>query len=385
MLIKNQVEDCITPVQMNLILNSRVFWRELAVWTRVYFRSRYFGIGDADEAFMHLYDTPYKFISTLQLIFGSEFSRGYTLLLNQHIITLRELISAHIDGNVAAINQNIDLLYQNSHERASYLSASNPFWSETEWRNLFDTYIQLTLEEANSVAMDDQRQSIQIYDRISSHSDRIGDYFSQGLFDYIVYNPQINNPQNQRYRNDIPCITNTQMNTIYNMRMFWFELTAWIRALFVVIFEDIGAQENVLSRMNTVIYNYQKTLSTFLGEQPTEEYINLVITYIELFIALFNAQKEGNTEAIDQYTKSIYQNISQQAAFLASVNPYFEQNLWSNMLTNFTRYTLDSATSYLAGDISTSLDNFDRLLDLSLELGDVFAYSLFLLNHNEVL
>ena len=140
-----------------------------------------------------------------------------------------------------------------------------------------------------------------------------------------------------------------------------------------------------MKRSHTVIYNYQKTLSTFLGEQPSEEYINLVITYIDLLIALFNAQKEGNAEAIDQYTKSIYQNISQQASFLASVNPYFEQNLWSNMLTNFTRYTLDSATAYLTGDISTSLDNFDRLLDLSLELGDVSAYSLFLLNHNEIL
>lgn len=174
MLIKNRAEDCITPVYLNLILNSRVFWRELAVWTRVYLRSRYFGLGDSDEVFKHLYDTPYKFISTLQLIFGSEFSQGYTLLLNQHIITLRELISAQMAGNVAAINQNVALLYQNSHERARYLSASNPFWSQTEWRSLFDTYIQFTLEEANSVAVDDQRKSIEIYDRISSHSDRIG-------------------------------------------------------------------------------------------------------------------------------------------------------------------------------------------------------------------
>ena len=70
----------------------------------------------------------------------------------------------------------------------------------------------------------------------------------------------------------------------------------------------------------------------------------------------------------------INQNINDRAAFLASVKPNFSQNEWKTLLTNYTRYTYEEITAYLAGDQAKSLDAYSRLLALSQELGDFFSY-----------
>lgn len=381
MVTKSRVQNCITRAQLNIIFNTRRFWRELAVWLRDYFRSRYLGTGDAEEVFKRLYNLPDKFGESLRLVFGDRFSEDYTLLLKQHIVILSELITAQIEGNVAEINENVNRLYQNGYERAKFLASFNPFWGVTDWRNLIDTYFQYTIEEANAFARDDHRTSIELYERIIAHSHLIGDYYSQGLFNYILYSPDLNRPSQtgklQEDRGDL-CITFDQLNAIYNFRMFWFELTSWIRAYFIVIFEGRGDPANIRTRIDVIYDEYRAILSPLFGSEVTEGYMQLIENYVDLILALISAQKENDVDAINQITQLINQNINDRISFLAAINPYFDQSEWRNMLINYTRYTYEEIFYYLSGDHSRSLDAFSRLLDLSQELGDVFSYELFL-------
>lgn len=379
MVTGNRMQECITPTQMNLIFNTRSFWRELASWTRIYFRSRYLGIGNVDEVFRRLYEVPDKFASGLSLIFGDKFSTDYTLLLKQHVIILSELISAQFEGNIDEVNRNVNLLYQNGYERAKYLGDFNPYWSAVEWRNLIDAYHYLTLVEANTFTVDDHRASIDVYERLVAHAHMAGDYYAQGLFNYMIYSPQnggmlgqMPKPQKKRVNEDF-CITYSQMNAIYAIRMFWFELTSWIRAYFIVIFEGRGDPALISERFDAIFNEYRVIFSPFLGNQVIDENMQLIRAYIDLIIALIYAQKDGNADEITRIIQQINQNIDDRAAFLASVKPDFDQNEWKTLLTNYTRYTYEEITAYLAGDHVKSLDAYSRLLALSQELGDFFA------------
>lgn len=380
MVTGNRVQECITPAQMNLIFNTRSFWREMAAWTRVYFRSRYLGIGNVEEVFRRLYELPDKFTAGLSLIFGDKFSADYTLLLKQHVIILSELISAQFEGNIDEINRNVNLLYQNGYERANYLGDFNPFWSAVEWRNLIDAYHYLTLEEANTFTVDDHRASIDLYERLVAHAHMAGDYYAQGLFNYMIYSPQnggiqrqMPEPQKNRINEDF-CITYNQMNAIYAIRMFWYELTSWIRAYFIVIFEGRGDPANISDRIDAIFNEYRVTFIPFFGNQVIDDNMLLIKAYVDLIIALIYAQKDGNADEITRIIPLINQNINDRAAYLASVKPDFNQNDWKTLLTNYTRYTYEEITAYLAGDHAKSLDAYSRLLVLSQELGDFFSY-----------
>lgn len=383
MVTKCQQQECITPAQMNIIFNTRRFWREVAVWFRIYFRSRYLGIGNAEDVFERLYNLPNNFGEYLRLVFGDRFSDEYTLLLKQHIVILSELVTAHIDGDIDAVIENVNRLYQNGYERSRFLAAHNPFWNATDWRNLIDTYLQYTLEEANSFARDDHPTSIEQYERIIAHAHMIGDYYSQGLFNYIVYSPDLNIPgrtgrvQKNRVNEEL-CLTRDQMNAIYTFRMFWFELTSWLRAYFIVVFEERGDPANIWARINVIFDEYRAILAPLFGSQVTNDYMLLIENYVKLLTDLITAQKENNTDAINQIMQMINQNIDERITFLTATNPYIDQSAWRNMLTNYTRYTYEEIIYYLSGDHSRSLDAYSRLLALSQELGDAFSYELLL-------
>ena len=168
------------------------------------------------------------------------------------------------------------------------------------------------------------------------------------------------------------------MNTIYNLRMFWFELSSWIRAYFINVFAGVGNPANVQAHLDELVNEYRTILSQYLGSKVTEDYIQLAKRYIGLVVALISAQKAGDADAISQITKLLEQSVNERTSFLSDIFPNFDSTAWGNMLTNYNRYTYDEATSYFAGDYSKSLDIFSKLLDLSTELGDKFAYELLL-------
>jgi hypothetical protein len=196
----------------------------------------------------------------------------------------------------------------------------------------------------------------------------------------MIYSPQNGGmqrqmPEPQKNRiNEGFCITYNQMNAIYAIRMFWFELTSWIRAYFVTIFEGKGVPANISARFDAIFEEYRATFSPFLGDQVIDDSMQLIRAYIDLIIALIYAQKDGNADEITRIIQLINQNINDRAAYLASVKPDFNQNEWKTLLTNYTRYTYEEITAYLTGDHVKSLDTYSRLLDLSQELGDFFSY-----------
>ncbi|MDF3000829.1 MAG: hypothetical protein K0Q48_948, partial [Bacillota bacterium] len=218
--------QCITYSQMNMIFIARIYYRRLTTWTRAYLLSRYFNIGTAEELFNRLYFESLEIGKMMQIIFGRRSSEEYSQLLGQFAILLRELITAQLAGDMDEVNQNLELIYKNIQDRASYLQAMNPYWSQSEYERLFDIYTQYILAEANALSMGDYTRDIQIYDQLNAHTNRMGDVFAEGVYDYITSGVGGSPPPGTE---GVQCINFDQMNAIYGIRMFWFELVIWIR------------------------------------------------------------------------------------------------------------------------------------------------------------
>jgi hypothetical protein len=186
-------EQCITYGQMNMIFNSRIFWRRFTAWIRVYIISRYVGIGTVEEAFGRLYIETSGVGNILQIIFERENSNQMSRLLNQLIFALRDLIAAQLQGDGEAMDQNVNRLYKGAADIAAFLASINPYVSETEWRSMLETYIQYTIQEANSFITGNYSQDIELFRRLTELTNKMGDLLAQAVYDFITDGSQNTN------------------------------------------------------------------------------------------------------------------------------------------------------------------------------------------------
>lgn len=370
--IRRSDEQCITFSQMNIIFSIKNFWKELATWTRDYLYSRYAGIGNEAELFAYLFSVPANYTNMLRLIYGVQFAERYQSIFNEQTIILRELISAHLEGNTEAVNLNLKRLSQNADNYASFLASYNPFFDRNTIRNLLTSYNQYVIDMANAFASGKYEKVSDTFDQLLIHMDTIGNYLSRGLSRFIADgNPQNTNQTAQR------CITFSQMQDFFGFRGFWFDLAALTRSYFISRYVGLGMADESYKRLNETVENYVRRLRPFFGDKITDEYLNLLYTHVSLISSLVTAQLEGNVEAVGQITKQIYQNADERAAFLASINPLWEQSEWRNWLYRYTQSTLEEMTTFSSRNYSRNLDIFKRLLTQAEITGDYFAQGLF--------
>jgi len=367
-------EQCITYSQMNMIFNSRIFWRRLTTWIRAYIISRFMGIGTGEEAFKRLNAEISGIGNMLQITFERENSNRLSQLLNQFTYALQDLITSAIQRNNDAINQNVKRLYKTADDIAEFLPSINPYLIQTEWKDMMEKFVSYIIEEINSIITGDSLKDIEFFDSLTDLTNKMGDIFAQGFYDYITSGLQIANnipPQSNQQ-----CITYEQMNQIYSIRMFWFELFTWLRAYMLSRYRGLGNADEMKARLEQVLIEYVNALKQIFGEK-VEPYLQILNNYIDLINALITAQKEGNTNEIYRITQLLYQNADQRAAFITSLNPYWDQSEWTRRLYNNLRITVDESTTFLSGDYSRNLDIFDTLLDLAENTSGYFARGLF--------
>jgi hypothetical protein len=370
--LKEDAEECITLSQVNLIFNSRIFWRRFTTWIRVYIISRFAGIGTAEDAFGRLYLEASEFGPMLRLIFGRNLSNTYETILRRFTIGLRELISAQLNGDAEAVRQQVNDLYRLTDESAAFLASINPYLDEAEWRNMFATYLQYTIEEANLFIMGDYSKDIGIFDRLTELTNRMGDLFAKTLYDYITSAQQCEDSLSPRQ-----CITYDEMNRIYDIRMVWFEMATWIRAYMLSRYAGLGEQEEILARLKQVPVRYTDMMKQVFSEKDVESYRQLFDTYLDLIVALISAHMANDTDEVNRITQLLYRNADERAAFLASVNPFWTEEEWRTRLYDNIRSTIDESTSFLAGGYAVNLDIFSTLLDQAENNSDYYARGLF--------
>ena len=169
-----------------------MLWRDLVMWSRMYLISRIAGIGTAEDAFNRIYRVPTEFGNVIRLVFGDQAAETIIQQLSATVMLYKELVEAMVTGKGDAANTIAQQLYKSADERAAYMASINPFWDETQWRNLIYTFYTFSFQEIVSILNNDPK-NVDLFDRFLSHADVMGDYFAQGLFQYITYNKQ-NNP-----------------------------------------------------------------------------------------------------------------------------------------------------------------------------------------------
>jgi len=364
--------QCITYSQMNLIFNARFYYRRLTTWTRAYLTSRYFDIGTLEAQFERLYLETLDIGEMMQIIFGRQASERYAQMVSQYAILFNQLISAQLEGNEDAVRENVQRLRENVDERALFLEAMNPYWTAEGYRDLFYSYIDYIIETANAIAARDLNRDIELYDILNEHTNRMGDVFAQGIYQYITSGTVDVIPEA-----DTPCITEEQMEDIFTIRMFWLELVTWVRIYMLSRYAGAGDPNQAFERLMQVPVEYVNTVKKYFPHIDADGYLQLFTTYIELITSLITALIENDVEALNRITVSLYENADERAEFVASINPFWDAEQWRDILYVNLRSTIEEATSFLLKDYARNIDIFTRLLDQAETSSTLLAQGLF--------
>ncbi len=92
--------------------------------------------------------------------------------------------------------------------------------------------------------------------------------------------------------------------------------------------------------------------------------------YFKLMISLMDAQKRGDTNAVNEYAKQLEQNVDERANFLSRINPFWEKNTLLNYLKNYNDMTIKEMNTFLTKDYKENVDIFGKILELTSIIGD---------------
>lgn len=178
-----------------------------------------------------------------------------------------------------------------------------------------------------------------------------------------------------RFKNETsgPFTLPGQINFIFRSRMLWRDLVTWMSIYMVSTLGGYANQAAVAARMYELPLEYGNFLKLVFGDMPAEEYINLLSTYIITFLNLFHAQISGDAAAVEGYARQLFRNIDQTAAFLARINPYWQNETWRSLLYNYHNLLLENAMTLLMNDYERNVDVFERTLAFSSVIGDYFS------------
>jgi hypothetical protein len=183
-----------------------------------------------------------------------------------------------------------------------------------------------------------------------------------------------------------PSYITAPMNFMFRARMLWISLASWLRQYMVSLYGGVGNYQEASTRLFRIPAEYGNVFRLFFGEQPTEQYVALT-QYITIFQSLLDAINKNDVNSINNYTQQLYQNVANNAAFFASLNPYWTQAQWQTLLELYTNLQIQEAQTFLTKDYTTNINLYDQVLALTMIIGDYFSegltnYSLIQLGQN---
>ncbi|MFA5635570.1 MAG: hypothetical protein WCX60_03385 [Anaerovoracaceae bacterium] len=169
-------------------------------------------------------------------------------------------------------------------------------------------------------------------------------------------------------------VTFEQMNAILTFRTLWLDMAMWMRNFIHSFVHDDPNLEAVTNRLYTgVPIRFYNALVVFYGTEIAEEYLNRISNIIVVFWRLVEAMKSGDQEGVQSATRELYETADQGAAFLASLNDYWDASRWRDLYTQYINLGIQVILAVLEGNYENEIRIYDRIQDLTVTMGNYMA------------
>lgn len=171
----------ITEGQLNLIKEIRKFWEQQVMWMRFYIQSAVRDDPDMPAVLNRLFINSRDFYYLLIVFFGRSAAERFASFITAHMSRIVSLIDALKSNDQETVNRLTVELNENASDWAAFLGQMNPYWEETQWRQLLQSFVGQTINEVVAIMSGDYEEGIRIFDNIENVAYEIADYLTKGI------------------------------------------------------------------------------------------------------------------------------------------------------------------------------------------------------------
>lgn len=370
MAVINRTGNYITYEQMNLINDFRALWTDVILWLRSYMVSVITGFSDIDAIRNRIRRISDEMQQMLEPFLGTNRSEQFQQLFSQYLLHAEEIINALKNNDQQAADIAAVALYKDADAMADFLAGVNPYWSKSQWQNLFYQLTEMGISEIIALYSNQFDLEINIRKRMLKLALVLGDYMAGG----VMHNLSPIRPQNiNKNQNQNTYITYGQMNLINDFRAIWTELIIWLRSYMVSIKTGFSNLESISNQLNLKPDELRSKLQSFLSIEESEQIQHLLSLYLYRTQELITAKQRNDQQAVATNMSFLYRDVDQLADFLASINPYWSKDQWQNLFYQLTDLWLAQLEALYSGNYELEIILRDRLLKLAQVLGDYMA------------
>ena len=177
------------------------------------------------------------------------------------------------------------------------------------------------------------------------------------------------------------CYTQYQVELLNELRMLWEQHIHWTRSFIISTAANLGDLEPVTKRLLQNPGDFGKVFRMFYDDQIASTFENLLTQHLLIAADLVNAAKNKDSQAATQARTKWYKNADEIAAFLASINPYWNEQVWRDLFYSHLQMTEKEATLRLAEQYAEDVKLYDMIEQEALMMADYMFYG-FLNNFN---
>lgn len=167
--------------------------------------------------------------------------------------------------------------------------------------------------------------------------------------------------------------TFNQVNLISVFRKLWEQHSMWTRSFIVSAVASLKDLEQVTKRLLRNPSDFGKQLSKYYGNKKASDFEKLLREHLLIAADLVNAAKAGKSSITQEARKRWYKNADEMAAFLRSINPYWDEKQWRSMFYKHLEMVEREATLRLQGQFSSDIMEYDNLEEQALMMADFMS------------
>ncbi len=172
-----------------------------------------------------------------------------------------------------------------------------------------------------------------------------------------------------------PCagISEAAANLRLQLHKLWQQHVYWTRMTIISMVFNLPDVNVVTDRLLRNPKDFEALLRPLYGDQIASRFADLFTSHLAIAAQLVKAAIAGDSRAVAELERTWYANASEIASFLASINPYWSQEVWQAMLFEHLRLTKSEAVNMINKNYQASINVFDEIENQALRMADVMV------------
>lgn len=157
------------------------------------------------------------------------------------------------------------------------------------------------------------------------------------------------------------------------LRMLWSQHIMWTRSYIISAISKLNDIEVVTNRLLEKPRDFANVLRIYYGDKIANEFEDLFREHLTLVVNLVISYIEGNSADITETERKWYENATQLATFLSSINPYWDIKTLQNLFYNHLDMTKDQILKRLNNQYAADVYLYDFIEYHALMIADIMA------------